>query len=102
MAQEASQAQGQQAQIQVKIEDAILRGTYSNMMQVGHTGEEFVLDFMNITGGAGIVASRVIVSPAHMKRIVAALQDNLSKYEAQFGKVQASDAPVQQVGFRTE
>lgn len=93
---------GASGQVQVKIEDAILRGAYANMMQVGHTAEEFVLDFMNIVGGAGIVASRVIVSPGHMKRIAAALQDNLAKYEAQFGKIQAGDAPAAAVGFRTE
>ncbi len=79
------QANGQQ--IQVKIEDKVLRGVYSNMMQVAHTPEEFVMDFMNIIGGAGIVASRVIVSPQHMKRIIAALQDNLKRYEANIGGI---------------
>jgi hypothetical protein len=29
-----------------------------------------------------------------MKRLVAALADNLAKYEAQFGAVKASDAPT--------
>ena len=92
MAQQANQqAQGQQ--IQVKIDDTTLRGIYSNMMQVAHTPEEFVLDFMNIIGGAGVVASRVLVSPAHMKRIVAALQDNLSKYETQFGRLPPAPRP---------
>jgi|SRR6185503_7361469 len=95
-------AGGQNKQIQVKMDDATLRGVYSNMMQVAHTPEEFVLDFMNIVGGAGIVASRVMVSPAHMKRIVAALQDNVSKYESQFGKIEAGAAPASHVGFRTE
>ncbi len=76
-------------QIQVKITDDILKGVYSNIMQVSHTGEEFILDFMNIVGGAGMITSRVIVSPDHMKRIVAALQDNLQRYEKQFRELKA-------------
>jgi dihydrodipicolinate synthase/N-acetylneuraminate lyase len=93
--------QGQQ-QVQVKIEDSVLRGAYANMMQVAHTQEEFVLDFMNIMGAAGIVSSRVIVSPAHMKRIVAALQDNLKRYEEQHGTIEAGQNPANNFGFRTE
>lgn len=81
-----------QQQIQLKITDDVLKGVYSNMMQVSHTPEEFILDFMNIIGGGGMVTSRVIVSPEHMKRIVAALADNLQKYESQFRELKS--APV--------
>ena len=42
MAQEQPSQQPQQ--IQVKVTDEVLRGIYSNMMQVGHTSEEFVLE----------------------------------------------------------
>jgi hypothetical protein len=93
---------GQQQQIQVKVTDEVLKGVYANMVQISHTPEEFIMDFMNIVPPTGIVTSRVFVSPAHMKRIVAALQDNLKRYEAQFGNVQAGEAPVHQVGFRME
>lgn len=92
MAQEQNEQLPQGQQIQIKIEDAILKGAYSNMMQVSHTSDEFVFDFMNIANGAGMVVSRVIVSPEHMKRIIAALQDNLQKYEKQFREVK--DSPV--------
>ena len=34
--------------------------------------------------------ARVINSPRHLKRLVLALQDNLQKYEAQFGKIDLS------------
>ncbi len=85
-------APGGQQQIQVKVSDEVLKGVYSNIMQVSHTAEEFILDFMNIVGGAGVVASRVIVSPDHMKRIVAALQDNLQRYEKGFREIKG--APV--------
>lgn len=83
-----------QQQIQIKANDEVTKGMYSNMMQVMHTGEEFVLDFLSVYPPAGSLNARVIVSPSHMKRIVAALADNVTKYEAQFGVIKASEAPT--------
>lgn len=90
----------QQQQIQIKASDEKVKGEYANMMQVMHTQEEFVLDFLNVFPPAGTLNSRIIVSPGHMKRIVAALADNLAKYEKQFGTVKPSDAPTTNpIGF---
>lgn len=88
--------------MQVKVTDEVLKGVYANMVQAAHTPEEFILDFMNLFPPSGIVTSRVIVSPQHMKRIVAALQENLKRYEDQFGKVEARAIPEHNFGFRTE
>ena len=79
--------------IQVKLTDDVLGGVYSNSMQVSHTREEFVLDFMSIFPPAGKVNARVIISPGHMKRIILALQENLRKYEAQFGAIMEAPEP---------
>lgn len=87
-------------QVNIKISDEVLSGEYSNTMQVMHTKEEFVMDFMNIFPPNGIVNARIITSPGHMKRIVRALQENISKYESQFGAVQESKAPA--IQFREE
>ena len=97
-----NQKDQQQQQLQVKVTDEVLKGVYANMVQVGHTPEEFILDFMNLFPPTGIITSRVILSPGHMKRIVAALADNLKRYEEQFGAVKASDIPEHKIGFRTE
>jgi hypothetical protein len=107
MAQEQQIPQGQNVppqggQIQVKITDEILKGVYSNMLQASHNKEEFVLDFMNILPPSGIINSRVIVSPGHMKRILTALQENVKRYEEQFGKIDEGPGPGQNFGFRTE
>lgn len=95
-----TQQQGQQ--MQVKVTDEILKGVYANMVQVAHTPEEFIMDFMNLFPPSGIITSRVIVSPQHMKRIIAALQENLKRYEGQFGKVAEGSSPEHNFGFRTE
>lgn len=85
-----------QQQIQIKIDDATLKGAYANMMGVAHTKEEFVLDFINIypAQGTGVATARVIVSPGHAKRILAALKDNIEKYEKNFGTIREADAPT--------
>ena len=73
-----------QKEIQVKFPDHLQGGAYSNNMVVTHTKEEFVMDFLMVAPPAGSVTARVIVSPGHMKRILAALQENVSKYVAMF------------------
>ena len=88
--------------MQVKFTDEVLKGVYANMVQVGHTPEEFILDFMNIFPPSGVVNARVILSPGHMKRLAAAMADNIKKYEEQFGVIKPSEIPQHKVGFRTE
>lgn len=97
----ADPAQPQQ-QVQIKADDATLKGAYANMMQVSHTQEEFVLDFMSFLPPQAMLTSRVVTSPGHLKRIIAALTDNLKKYEGQFGAVKASEAPENTFGFKAE
>src|SRR5689334_18863229 len=82
----------QQVQIQLQIEDAIANGAYANMALVNHNETEFVIDFVYVQPQApkAVVRARVINSPRHMKRLLHALQDNVSKYEAQFGKIDVS------------
>ncbi len=79
--------------INIKANDETLRGQYANMMQVTHTKEEFVLDFMLSFPPQGELVSRLIVSPAHMKRILNALNDNVSKHEKQFGTIEEASEP---------
>ncbi|PIR95939.1 MAG: DUF3467 domain-containing protein [Candidatus Doudnabacteria bacterium CG10_big_fil_rev_8_21_14_0_10_42_18] len=100
MAQE--QPSQNQKQLQVKATDEVLKGVYANMVQVGHTSEEFVLDFMNLMPNMGTLNARVIVSPSHAKRLANALMDNIKKYEEQHGTISLAVVPDQKIGFRTE
>lgn len=85
-------------EIPIKIPDEILRGVYANQMMVTHTGEEFLLDFINLFPPGGVVNARIIVSPGHLKRMIRALQESLHRYEAQFGPVDEA-APPQSGAF---
>ena len=64
-----------------------LLGNYSNMALIHHTRLEFVLDFVWSCKNHQILASRVITSPEHAKRIYRALRKNIFKYEEQHGKI---------------
>ena len=78
--------------IQINTSDETSKGRYSNTMLVAHGPDEFIIDWvLNSPNGAHLV-SRVIVTPGHMKRICAALQDNLRIYEDTFGELAVRNA----------
>ena len=64
-------------------------GTYSNLAIIAHTKSEFILDFASMMPGLqqANVQSRIIMTPDNAKRLLAALQDNIGKYEQQFGTI---------------
>lgn len=90
---------GRPQEIKVKIPDEQMAGRYANMMGVQHSASEFVMDFAFVSGGVGQVVARIITSPSHMKRIVGALQENLSRYENTFGKIKDAGQPEVKLGF---
>ena len=79
--------------VPVKARDEVLAGVYANNMFVAHTREEFVMDFLANYMGQPVLNARVVTSPGHMKRIVRALTENLSKYEAQHGTIPEAPTP---------
>ena len=86
-------------EIKISFPEKMQGGVYANNMVVSHTKEEFILDFIMAAPPAGAVTARVIVSPGHMKRILEALRDNVSKYEKTFGTIQIAEAPKGTIGF---
>jgi hypothetical protein len=76
-------------QISIELNEEIAQGTYSNLAVITHSASEFVIDFVRIMPGIpkAQVKSRIILTPEHAKRLVAALQDNIAKYEAVHGPI---------------
>jgi hypothetical protein len=93
-----SEGQGPK-EIKISFPEKIQGGVYANNMVVSHTKEEFILDFIMVAPPAGTVTARVIVSPGHMKRVLEALRDNISKYEKSFGTIQVAEEPQGKIGF---
>ena len=91
----------EQNQAEIKIADNFAGGEYANAMQVAHGKDEFLLTFLNIVPPSGRVSSKIISSPGHFKRMVAALNDNLKKYEEKFGIIEEAQTPKSEIGFKS-
>jgi hypothetical protein len=98
-----AQVSGEQVQVQIKADEKELLGQFSNLVMFHHNAEEFTLHFIYVFPNVpqGKLLSSVIVSPAHAKRILRALNENISRYEAQFGPIKEAPetTPIPNVGF---
>ncbi len=82
-------------QVNIELTEEVAMGVYSNLAIITHSPSEFVCDFIQMMPGVpkGKVRSRVIMTPQNAKRLLNALQDNLSKYEQHFGEITEDEAP---------
>lgn len=78
-------------QINIELDEEVAQGIYSNLAVITHSSTEFVVDFVRIVPGTpkAKVKSRIIITPEHAKRLMLALQDNLSKFESMHGKIKS-------------
>jgi hypothetical protein len=90
----------EEKKIDIKVDEHIALGQYSNLAAIRHTKEEFIFDFAFIfpDGPMGKLISRVILSPAHAKRFTEALEANIKRYEENFGPIIPAEPPPS-VGF---
>lgn len=80
-------------QLQIELKEDVAEGIYSNLAIIAHSTSEFVIDFVRMMPGVAKaqVKSRIVMTPEHAKRLAMALQDNLMRYEAQFGEIRLSE-----------
>ena len=78
-----------QGQVQVNMTPEIERGVYSNLTIMGFTPTEFIMDFVFHHPGMprANVQSRVVMSPAHAKRLMRLLEQNIANYEKNIGPI---------------
>jgi hypothetical protein len=86
--------------IDIKVDEHTALGQYSNLAAIRHTKEEFLFDFAFVfpDGPMGKLVARVILSPAHAKRFMEALEANVRRYEDIHGPIVPADVPPS-VGF---
>ena len=79
----------QENQLNIELSAEVAEGIYSNLAIISHSSSEFVVDFVRIMPGTpkANVKSRIILTPEHAKRLLFAMQDNITKYEQQQGKI---------------
>lgn len=87
----------QSQQIQIEISPEMAKGVYSNFAMISHSHAEFILDLMSNLPGVGKpqVVSRIVLAPEHAKSLAMALQENVMRYEQEFGRIQLGTQPHQ-------
>lgn len=85
--------------VKISLDSEKQQGVYANLIKIYNTKEEFVLDFLANYQESEILSVRVVVNPHHLKRMIAALSDSLTKHEEEFGNLTTADAPKPAVGF---
>jgi hypothetical protein len=80
--------QPQPNQLQIEIPPQ-LDATYSNLVVIQHSPSEFILDFARVLPNmpTAKVGARVVMTPMHAKLLLRALQENIERYEAQYGAI---------------
>ena len=79
----------EEQKLNFSITPEVASGEYVNLAVVTHSSSEFVLDFLSMLPGYKDpnVRSRVIMTPENAKKLLMALQNNVNKYEQQFGRI---------------
>lgn len=77
-------------QFQVEIAEDARLGEYSNFVKIQHSGIDFRFDFAKIIPeeNALHVHTRMFMSPVHAKLFFKALEENIFRYEANFGTIE--------------
>jgi uncharacterized protein (DUF1778 family) len=87
--------------INVEIDEKTAEGIYSNLAVINHSASEFVVDFVSIMPATpkAKVKSRVILTPEHAKKLVKALENNISNFEAAHCEIKEYQQPTIPINF---
>lgn len=99
--------ENKEKKLNIELPADVAEGVYSNLAIISHSSSEFVVDFIRIMPGTpkANVKSRIILTPEHAKRLLNALQDNINKFESQFGQIKTpenNNMPPIPMGFGGE
>ena len=85
-----NEKENKQQGLQLELPQEIAQGEYANFAIITHSSSDFIIDFARVLPGVpkAQVKSRVILAPEHAKRLLGALQENIFRYEREFGKIQ--------------
>ena len=82
-------ADNQNNQLQIELPQEVAQGEYANFAIITHSSSDFIVDFARVLPGLpkAQVKSRVILAPEHAKRLLGALQENIMRYEKEYGPI---------------
>jgi len=71
-----------------------IQTVYSNIVRIGHTPYEFMMDFGQFQpeGKRAFMDVRIVTSPQHAKALLKALKENIANYEEKYGVINVADS----------
>ena len=93
----------QKKKINVKIDEKVGEGVYSNFCMITHSPSEFIIDFGRILPGLpnAKIYSRILSTPQHAKQFMNILKQNIENFEEQHGEISLPGQPEDKdIGFK--
>jgi len=89
-------------QIKIELGEKESEGIYSNLALIAHSPSEFIIDFARVLPGTNKskVYARIVMTPQHAKMLLSALEENIKKYENQFGAIKIFGKDEKEIGFQ--
>jgi hypothetical protein len=86
-------------ELNIELNSDVAQGSYSNLAIITHSSSEFIIDFIRMLPGVpkAQVNNRIIMTAEHAKRLYLALQDNIAKFESQYGDIVLHNEPINRV-----
>ena len=83
-------------EIDIELDESVAQGNYANLAIISHSTSEFVIDFAALMPGLpkAKVRNRIILAPEHAKRLLMSLQDNITRYESNVGRINIPSQPL--------
>lgn len=90
--------QEEEQQINIELTEEMAEGVFVNLAMIAHSQSEFVIDFIRMMPNVpkAKVKARVVMTPDHAHRLLAALKENIARYEESYGELSESN----QIGFQ--
>lgn len=89
--------------LQIELQEKEGEGIYANMALISHSPSEVVIDFARLLPNVvkTRIHARIVMTPYNAKSLLVALEDNIKKYEAQFGPIKLAGQPAdnKSIGF---
>jgi hypothetical protein len=86
--------QFQHPSVSARVPEKVSRGAMVTGAIVQDSPDEFCVDFLQGLASPRAVAARVVISPAMMSQFIAAVRDNIQKYEQNFGPIAPLPKPA--------
>ncbi len=92
-----------QKKLNIKLDEKIGEGVYSNFFMITNSPSEFVIDFGRIVPGlpSAKIYSRIFTTPQHAKQFLNILKQNIENFEDKNGEINLPGKPEEKdIGFK--